>query len=156
MTENIFMAEAVKLARKGMNANEGGPFGAVIVKNGEIIARGNNKVASSNDPTAHAEIVAIREACKKLNSFQLEDCEIYTSCEPCPMCMGAIYWARPKIVYYACDKQDAAEVNFDDQFIYDEIDTEANLRKIPFIQLDKKEAKKVFMEWEAKEDKTVY
>lgn len=156
MTENIFMAEAVKLARKGMNANEGGPFGAVIVKNGEIIARGNNKVASSNDPTAHAEIVAIREACKKLNSFQLEGCEIYTSCEPCPMCMGAIYWARPKIVYYACDKQDAAEVNFDDQFIYDEIDTEANLRKIPFIQLDKKEAKKVFMEWEAKEDKTVY
>ncbi len=156
MEENIFMSEAVKLARKGMNNNEGGPFGAVVVKNGEIIARGNNKVASTNDPTAHAEIIAIREACKKLKSFQLEGCEIYTSCEPCPMCMGAIYWARPKIVYYACDKQDAAEVNFDDQFIYDEIETSPEMRKIPFIQLDKKDAKKVFEEWNAKEDKTVY
>ena len=156
MEENNFMAEAVRLARKGMNANEGGPFGAVVVKDGKIIARGNNKVASSNDPTAHAEIVAIREACKKLKSFQLEGCEIYTSCEPCPMCMGAIYWARPKIVFYACDKQDAAEANFDDQFIYEEIDTKAALRKIPFIQLDKKEAKKVFLEWIDKEDKTVY
>lgn len=153
---NNFMDEAVRLARHGMNNNCGGPFGAVVVKNGQIISRGNNEVSSTNDPTAHAEVVAIRKACKVLDSFQLEGCVIYTSCEPCPMCLGAIYWARPDKVYYACDRHDAADINFDDQFIYDEINTPMSERKIQFISLPKASALQVFKEWELKEDKTVY
>src|SRR5699024_8470733 len=112
-----FIQRAIELSKKGMDAGAGGPFGAIVVKDGEIIPEGYNGVTSSNDPTAHAEIVAIRKACEKLESFQLEDCIIYTSCEPCPMCLGAIYWARPAAVYYACTKEDAAEIGFDDAFI---------------------------------------
>lgn len=151
-----FIKRAIELSKKGMDNNAGGPFGALVVKNGEIIAEGYNKVTSSNDPTAHAEVVAIREACEKLNSFQLEDCFIYTSCEPCPMCLGAIYWARPKAVFYACTKEDAAEIGFDDQFIYKEIETDIGNRKIKFINLDREEGKKVFNSWKDKEGRTEY
>ena len=112
--EEKFMKEAIELSLSGCTSNEGGPFGCVIVKDDKIVGRGNNKVLGNNDPTAHAEIVAIRDACKNLNSFQLEGCEIYASCEPCPMCLGAIYWARPKVVYYANNRQDAANIGFDD------------------------------------------
>lgn len=151
-----FMKRAIALAEKGMDANAGGPFGAVVVKDGEIIAEGHNNVTSTNDPTAHAEVVAIRRACEKLESFQLTDCVIYTSCEPCPMCLGAIYWARPKKVFYACNREDAAEINFDDQFIYDEIDKEISNREIDFVRMLREEAVKVFDIWDNKNNKTVY
>jgi len=151
-----FMNEAVKTAVDGMNANEGGPFGCVIVKDGEIVGRGNNKVTSTNDPTAHAEVTAIRNACKNLNSFQLDDCIIYTSCEPCPMCLGAIYWARPKKVYYGSNQADAANIGFDDQFIYDEIPLPYDKRSISFEQCERETALKPFQLWSAKEDKTKY
>ena len=128
--DSYFMQRAIDLAEKGIDSNAGGPFGAVIVKNNKIISEGYNKVTSTNDPTAHAEIIAIKEACKKLNSFQLDDCTIYTSCEPCPMCLGAIYWARPKKVFYACNREDAAMIDFDDQFIYDELKKKINERRI--------------------------
>ena len=114
---------AVDLARQGVAQSEGGPFGCVIVKDGQVIGRGNNKVISTHDPTAHAEVVAIRDACRHLNSHQLSGCTIYTSCEPCPMCLGAIYWARPDRIVYACTREDAASINFDDDFIYKEIST---------------------------------
>tara|TARA_B100000809_G_scaffold226875_1_gene238813 strand:- start:4852 stop:5328 length:477 start_codon:yes stop_codon:yes gene_type:complete len=158
MTESDkkFMRRAIALAERGMNSNEGGPFGAVVVKDGVIIAEGNNSVTSTNDPTAHAEVVAIRRACEKLKSFQLDNCIIYTSCEPCPMCLGAIYWARPKMVFYACDKIDAAKIDFDDQFIYDEIDKPIGERNIPFVRILKDEGFKVFNEWAKKTDKTDY
>lgn len=158
MTENDqkFMRRAIALAEKGMNSNEGGPFGAVVVKDGVIIAEGNNGVTSTNDPTAHAEVVAIRRACEKLKSFQLDDCIIYTSCEPCPMCLGAIYWARPKKVFYACDKIDAAKIDFDDQFIYDEIEKPIGGRNIPFVSILKEEGVQVFNNWVEKIDKTEY
>ncbi len=158
MTESDqkFMRRAIELAEKGMNSNEGGPFGAVVVKDGKIIAEGNNGVTSTNDPTAHAEVVAIRNACEKLKSFQLEDCIIYTSCESCPMCLGAIYWARPKKVFYACDKIDAAKIDFDDQFIYDEIEKPINDRNIPFIRILKEDGVQVFNKWEEKADKIEY
>lgn len=157
-TENHkkFIQRAIDLSKKGMDNNAGGPFGAIVVKNGEIIAEGYNKVTSSNDPTAHAEVVAIRNACEKLGSFQLEDCIIYTSCEPCPMCLGAIYWSRPKAVYYACTKEDAAEIGFDDQFIYEEIESGIDNRKIKFINLNREEGKEVFKKWEVKEGRTDY
>ncbi len=151
-----FIKRAIELSQKGMDNNAGGPFGAIVVKDGEIISEGFNKVTSSNDPTAHAEVVAIRMACEKLNSFQLDGCIIYTSCEPCPMCLGAIYWARPKAVYYACTKEDAADIGFDDQFIYEEIETDIGNRKIKFINLDREEGKKVFNNWAAKEGRTDY
>src|ERR1700753_3883105 len=112
--EEQFMQEAIKLSQSSLKHNDGGPFGCVIVKDDKIIGRGNNKVTSTNDPTAHAEIIAIRDACKNLGSFQLDGCEIYTSCEPCPMCLGAIYWARPKAIYYANNRKDAADIGFDD------------------------------------------
>jgi guanine deaminase len=151
-----FMKEAVKVAVKGMNNNEGGPFGCVVVKNGEIVGRGNNKVTSTNDPTAHAEVNAIRDACKNLNSFQLEGCEIYTSCEPCPMCLGAIYWARPDKVFYGSNQIDAANIGFDDEFIYKEIPLPYTERSIPFQQLGREVALEAFVKWEEKEDKTEY
>lgn len=150
------MQTAIQLAEEGMNSNCGGPFGAVVVKDGEIIARGYNQVTSSNDPTAHAEIIVIREACKKLGTFQLDDCEIYTSCEPCPMCLGAIYWARPRKVFYACNREDAARVGFDDQFIYDELDVSIDERKIDFANLIREEGLHLFEEWKKKTDKTEY
>ena len=151
-----FMQEAVKVALKGVLGNEGGPFGCVIVKDGEIIGRGNNKVTSTNDPTAHAEIVAIKEACEHLGSFQLEGCEVYTSCEPCPMCLGAIYWARPDRVYYGSNQADAANIGFDDEFIYKEIPLPYNERSIPFEQLARDKALEPFKEWAKKEDKIEY
>lgn len=152
----MFMREAIRLSIDSMRAGNGGPFGAVIVKNGKIIARGSNKVTSTNDPTAHAEIVAIREACETLNSFQLDDCEIYTSCEPCPMCLGAIYWARPAKMYYANTKFDAASIGFDDQFIYEELDLSLSNRKLPSEQLLQEEAFAAFQEWQLMSDKIEY
>ena len=154
--EEKFMQEAVALSENGMNNNEGGPFGCVIVKDDTIIGRGNNKVISNNDPTAHAEIVAIREACKSINSFQLDGCELYTSCEPCPMCLGAIYWARPKIIYYANSKDDAKHAGFDDSMIYQEMNCDLNDRKIPIIQISSDKAKEIFDLWENKKDKKSY
>lgn len=154
--QKSFMKMAIDLSRSGMNQGKGGPFGCVIVKDGQVVGIGSNTVISTNDPTAHAEVVAIRDACKNLGHFQLDGCEVYTSCEPCPMCLGAIYWARPSKVYFANDKNDAAEAGFDDQFIYEEIDMEGKERRIPFIQVMQAEAKKVFEEWVSKENKTLY
>lgn len=151
-----FMQRAIELAREGMHNGHGGPFGCVVVKDNEIIAEGWNRVTSTNDPTAHAEVTAIRLACEKLGSFQLDGCVIYTSCEPCPMCLGAIYWARPEQVFYGCDRQDAANIAFDDQFIYDEIDAHIDDRQIPFTQINQAEAVAVFKEWHQKTDKTEY
>jgi tRNA(Arg) A34 adenosine deaminase TadA len=154
--EEKFMNEAITLSQNGVRNNEGGPFGCIIVKDDVIVGRGNNKVTSSNDPTAHAEVVAIRDACKNLNTFQLEGCEVFTSCEPCPMCLGAIYWARPKVVYFANKREDAANIGFDDSMIYEELGIDLNKRKIPIINLGREEAMKVFEEWEKKEDKIKY
>lgn len=151
-----FMKRAIAMADKGMSSNAGGPFGCVIVKDGTIIAEGHNCVTSTNDPTAHAEVVAVRKACEVLGSFQLDDCVVYTSCEPCPMCLGAIYWARPKKVYYACNKVDAANIGFDDQFIYEEIDKPITVRSIPFEQMLQDEGVTVFDKWASKGDKTEY
>jgi len=150
------MREAIRLSIDKMKAGCGGPFGAVVVRNGEIIARGFNNVTSSNDPTAHAEVDAIRKACAALGTYQLTDCELYTSCEPCPMCLGAIYWARPKIVFYGNTKQDAAQAGFDDQFIYDEIAVPLSKRKIPMQQLLRDEAQKAFQEWAEHVDRINY
>src|SRR5436190_22215840 len=130
-----FMRAAIRLAHRSMTKNGGGPFGCVIVKDGKIIARGSNSVHDHNDPTAHAEVVAIRKACKKLKSFQLTGCELYTSCEPCPMCFGAIYWSRPSRVYFALTRRDAAAAGFDDDFIYAEIGMDTIMRRIPFEQI---------------------
>lgn len=151
-----FMKIAIQLARKGMHSNSGGPFGAIVVKDGNIISEGFNCVTSKNDPTAHAEIIAIRKACEKLNDFQLHGCTLYTSCEPCPMCLGAIYWARPDRVVYACNREDAANINFDDQFIYDELGKKITNRKIVFNQLLRDDALATFNEWSAKKDRMEY
>ncbi len=148
--------EAIALSRNGVINDEGGPFGCVIVKNEKIIGRGNNQVTATNDPTAHAEIIAIRDACKNLKNYQLEGCEIYSSCEPCPMCLGAIYWARPKIVYYANNRDDAASIGFDDSLIYGELGMEMEKRKIPIVQLGREAALKIFEEWKIKKNKTLY
>ncbi len=154
--EERFMIEAIKMSREGIDRNEGGPFGCVIVKGDEIVGRGNNRVTSQNDPTAHAEVVAIREACRNLGTFQLDECEIFTSCEPCPMCLGAIYWARPKAIYYANTRVHAADIGFDDSMIYDEMNVAIDKRKIPIIQVPLKEALDVFESWKSKSDKTAY
>lgn len=154
--EKKFMERAIELAKAGMQKNQGGPFGCVVVKDGSVIGEGNNRVTSDNDPTAHAEIIAIRNACTELNDFQLIECEIYTSCEPCPMCLGAIYWARPKCIYYAATRDDAAQAGFDDEFIYRELDLTPEERRIPMIQAERKNAVDLFEEWKQKEDKTVY
>jgi len=158
MTERdkYFMKRAIMMAEKGVDSNAGGPFGCVIVKDDKIVAEGFNRVTSTNDPTAHAEVVAIRKACKKLKSFQLDDCIIYTSCEPCPMCFGAIYWARPKRVYFACTKTDAAKIDFDDQFIYDELEKKIDDRDIQFVRLMRKDALPVFEKWAEKTTKIKY
>ncbi|WP_395376350.1 nucleoside deaminase [Marinicella sp. W31] len=154
--EKEFMREAINLSIKNVQEQLGGPFGAVVVKDGKIIARGANCVTQDNDPTAHAEVVAIRKACQVLNSFQLEDCEIYTSCEPCPMCLAAIYWARPKAVYFANTKQDAADIDFDDQFIYDELDVPMAQRAIPLQQMLRDEAIEAFQLWAESISKVEY
>jgi tRNA(Arg) A34 adenosine deaminase TadA len=151
-----FMRTAINLSLTKMRLNHGGPFGAVIVLNGKIVGRGWNQVTSTNDPTAHAEIMAIRDACKKLRTFDLDDCELYTSCEPCPMCLAAIYWARLKRIYYANTRRDAARIAFDDALIYREVAAPIARRKIPMKQLLRREALKVFSEWQAKPDKTTY
>lgn len=151
-----FMLRAIELARSGMDNNDGGPFGCVVAKDGEIVGEGNNRVTSTNDPTAHAEVVAIREACKTLDAFQLDGCSIYTSCEPCPMCLGAIYWARPAQVFYACTREDAAAVGFDDDFIYDEISLPNQDRERVMINLLRDEGVALFQAWDAKTDKIEY
>ena len=154
--EEEFMREAIALSRKGMENNEGGPFGCIVVKDGKIVGRGNNKVSSTNDPTAHAEVTAIRDACRNLGSFQLTGCDIYTSCEPCPMCLGAIYWARPSRVFFANTRHDAAAIGFDDSMIYEEMALDMALRKIPLRTLCREEALDVFRAWKEKDDKTLY
>lgn len=154
--EEKFLQRAIELSRQGMHNLKGGPFGCVIVKNGQIVGEGSNEVLSSSDPTAHAEVVAIRNACKNLGTFQLTGCDVYSSCEPCPMCLGAIYWARPQRVIFANTKGDAAAINFDDQFIYNEIEKEAFQRSIPFIHMPKQEALEVFREWKDLEEKPIY
>lgn len=149
------MRQAIALALENIR-DGGGPFAALVVKNGAVVASGANRVTATNDPTAHAEIVAIREACKKLGSFQLDDCEIYTTCEPCPMCLGAIYWARPARIFFAATASDAAAAGFDDAFIYDELQTRSEERRIPMTELQRTEALAIFQEWLAKTDKTPY
>ncbi len=150
------MREAIRLSIENVESGRGGPFGAVVVKDGAIIARGTNEVTSTNDPTAHAEVVAIRNACKALGTYQLDGCEIYTSCEPCPMCLGAIYWARPVKMYYGNTKEDAAAIQFDDQFIYREIELPKDRRTLPTEQLLRDEALEAFAKWEVSELKKLY
>ncbi len=154
--EQQFLNRAIELSRYGMLHYKGGPFGCVVVHKNEIIGEGYNRVTELNDPTAHAEIVAIRNACEKLGSFQLTGCDIYTSCEPCPMCLGAIYWARPQRVIYANTKKDAAAIHFDDRFIYDEIEKPDCDRHIKFIHTPSAEALRVFAEWEKLDRKQPY
>lgn len=151
-----FMGKAISLALSNVLALQGGPFGAVVVKDGEIIGRGSNQVTASNDPTAHAEIVAIRDAAHHLKSFDLKGCEIYSSCEPCPMCLGAIYWARLDKLYYAATKDDAATAGFDDSFIYKEFSLPKEERSIPSVQMMREDAVKVFDEWIKSDKKITY
>ena len=153
--KNEFMKRAIELSIKSVN-NGGGPFGSVIVKDDKIIAEGSNKVTSNNDPTAHGEIVAIREACKKLNNFSLNGCELYSTCEPCPMCLSAIYWARIDKIYYANTREDARKIDFDDSLIYTELQKNIDKRKIPMIQMMRNEALKAFEMWDKKTDKVKY
>jgi tRNA(Arg) A34 adenosine deaminase TadA len=154
--KNEFMEEAISLAAANVLTLQGGPFGAVVVKDGEIIGRGSNQVTTSNDPTAHAEIVAIRDAANYLKSFDLRGCEIYSSCEPCPMCLGAIYWARIDKLYYAATNDDAAAANFDDSFIYKEFSLPKEERSIPSVQMMREDALKVFEEWIKSDAKIPY
>jgi tRNA(Arg) A34 adenosine deaminase TadA len=156
MTEQAFMQRAVALSLEKMRATCGGPFGAVIVRNGAIISEGWNEVTSSNDPTAHFEIVAIRRACALLGTFNLPDCDIYTSCEPCPMCLGAIYWVRLRRVYFANTRIDAAQIGFDDDFIYREVAQVPELRRIPHFRLMTDDAQIAFKEWAASPEKIRY
>lgn len=151
-----YLERAIALSQQGMQGGHGGPFGCVIVKNGEIVGEGFNEVIATNDPTAHAEVVAIRKACRRLESFQLEGCEVYASCEPCPMCLGAIYWARPAKLIYANTKLDAAAIQFDDQFIYGEIAKPGPERSIPFIHHPHPAALEVFEQWMRLDKKTEY
>ena len=155
MTKEELMRRAIELSINSVR-NGGGPFGAVIARNGEIVAEGSNKVTIDNDPTAHAEVSTIRMACKKLDSFDLSGCEIYTSCEPCPMCLGAIYWAHLDKIYYANDRKDAANIGFDDDFIYQKIEVQPQYRKKPSEILLQSEAIKAFDLWRDKDDKTEY
>ena len=152
---NKFMKKAIELSIQSVNLG-GGPFGSVIVKDNKIIAEGSNKVTLSNDPTAHGEIVAIREACKKLNTFILAGCELYSTCEPCPMCLSAIYWARVDKIYYANTREDAKKIDFDDSLIYSEIQKNINERKISMNQMMRDEALKAFELWDKKTDKVKY
>jgi guanine deaminase len=154
MTE--FMREAIRLARENVRTGRGGPFGAVVVRSGQIIGQGANQVTASNDPTAHAEILAIREACAAAGTWVLEDCEIYCSCEPCPMCLAAIYWARIARVFYAGQREDAADAGFDDEFIYRELNAPMDQRRVLCKQMSRSEALAVLQEWKAKPDKVSY
>jgi len=156
MNPEDFMREAIRAADEGMNAGLGGPFGCVIVRLGEVVGRGNNRVTSANDPTAHAEIIAIREACARLQTFRLPDCELYTNCEPCPMCLGAVYWARIPVLYFANTRLDAAEIGFDDDFIYRQVPLPPKERTLSMRPLLREEALEGFRSWEAKADKVGY
>jgi tRNA(Arg) A34 adenosine deaminase TadA len=151
-----FMREAIRLSLQEIRHGKGGPFGAVVVRDGKVVGRGCNQVTSANDPTAHAEIVAIRAACKRLKTFQLGECELYTSCEPCPMCLSAIYWARLSQVYYANTRKDAARIDFDDDFIYHEVALPIRRRKLRMSQLLREEALVAFTEWRRKPNKIPY
>jgi len=151
-----FMRKAIGISLRTMRRGDGGPFGAVVVRKGKIVGKGWNRVTSANDPTAHAEIEAIRDACRRLKTFQLTDCELYTSCEPCPMCLSAMYWARLRCVYYGNTRKDAAAIDFDDDFIYREIPLSIGKRKLPMRQLMRKEALVAFREWKEKADKICY
>lgn len=155
MKDREYMQQAIDLSVENVR-NGGGPFGAVIVKDGRVVATGVNRVTANCDPTAHAEVSAIREACQKLQSFKLEGCTIYTSCEPCPMCLSAIYWAGISKVYYGNTKQDAEDIDFSDKFIYDEIEKSPSLRAIPMEMMMRDEAQIAFDEWKNKEDKIEY
>jgi guanine deaminase len=150
------MRAAIRISLTKMRGNHGGPFGAVVVRRGKIVGRGWNQVTSTNDPTAHAEVSAIRDACKRLRTFRLDDCELYTSCEPCPMCLAAIYWARCRRVYYGNTRQDAARIDFADDFIYREIARPITHRAVPMKQLLRNEAQAAFAEWMNKPDKIGY
>ncbi len=152
----LFLKEAVKMAEKGVCSGKGGPFGAVIVKDGKIIARGYNQVTSLHDPTCHAEVDAIRKACKKLKDFELKDCIIYSSCEPCPMCLGAIYWARPKALFFAADRFTAAKYGFDDEFIYKEVPLPVEKRALKTFCIELENRNKPFEDWGNKTDKIAY
>jgi tRNA(Arg) A34 adenosine deaminase TadA len=154
--DNPFMARAIQLSMENVLSGRGGPFGAVVVKNGAILSEGVNQVTSTNDPTAHAEVIAIREACSKLGVFDLEGCDIYTSCEPCPMCLGAIYWARLSRIYFAGAAVDASKIGFDDSLIYRELAQPQSQRKIPMIQMMREEALAAFRAWQNKPDKIAY
>ncbi len=156
MSSEDYMREAIRLAEEGMNAGRGGPFGCVVVSEAGIIARGCNRVTSTNDPTAHAEVMAIREACARLQTWQLPGCTLYASCEPCPMCLAAIYWARIPAVYYACTRTDAAAIGFDDDFIYRQMPLPPAARDLNMAPLLREEALAVFSEWDAKPDKLRY
>ncbi|MBX3243351.1 MAG: nucleoside deaminase [Acidobacteria bacterium] len=158
MSENDerFMRRAIELAREGMNADNGGPFGSVVVLDGKIIGEGNNRVTSTNDPTAHAEVVAIRNACAAIGNFDLTGAVVYASCEPCPMCLAAIYWSRAERIYIAGDRHDAARAGFDDAYIYEELSVKPEMRRIPIDQFLKDECVSVFDEWIAKQDKVEY
>jgi guanine deaminase len=153
---NEFMLRAIALGLENVRSGSGGPFAAVIAKDGRIIAEGTNRVTTANDPTAHAEVVAIREACRVLSDFQLPGCELYTTCEPCPMCLGAIYWARPARVIYACTAADAAAAGFDDAFIYEELKRAPTSRKMPMEQTLREESLAIFSAWKKQIDKTPY
>jgi guanine deaminase len=156
MSQAEFMRAAIKLAEDGMRSGRGGPFGCVVVRRGEIVGRGSNRVTSTNDPTAHAEVVAIRDACAALKTFQLSDCELYTSCEPCPMCLSAIYWARIPQSYYGNTRSDAAEIGFDDDFIYQQVPLPPEKRTLKMELFLRDEAQLAFKEWAAKSDKVSY
>ena len=156
MNNKSFMQQAIDLALEKMSDHQGGPFGALIVKNGQIIGRGWNKVTSSKDPTAHAEITAIRDACKNEDDFSLEGCELYVNCEPCPMCLAAAYWAGIKTIYYAATRKDAAAIGFADDHIYEEFSRPVENRTIPMVQMMRDENKPVFAAWDLMEDKTPY
>lgn len=151
-----FMRQAIELARENARHGQGGPFGAVVVREGKVVGRGANRVTASNDPTAHAEVLAIREACAGLETFRLEDCAIYCSCEPCPMCLAAIYWSRIGKVYYAAQRQDAAQAGFSDEFIYQELHRPLGERQVKCEQMMRNEALRVLAEWQAKPDKKPY
>ena len=156
MTPDEFMREAIRLAAASVQSGRGGPFGCVVVRRGEIIGRGSNCVTSTNDPTAHAEVTAIRDACSRQQTFQLTDCELYTSCEPCPMCLAAIYWARIPTVYYGNGRADAAAIGFDDDFIYQQVPLPPEQRAIAMKPLLREEALETFHQWSAMTNKVRY
>lgn len=155
MTDS-YMSQAIAMSIESVTRDSGGPFAALVVRDGEIVGAGVNQVTSTNDPTAHAEIVAIREACRRLKSFQLSGCDVYTTCEPCPMCLGAIYWARPQRVFFANTREDARDIGFDDDFIYREIALPLDRRSIPMIRVQDDRALEAFRLWRQKPDKIRY